>query len=100
MVPVFPARGRLSLRAPLPEARLARLAKKIAAGAQFVQTQYCFDLERLERYMALVRATGLHERIRILAGVGPIASATFSVYQARSFSIFSSLPGPMSVIIW
>jgi 5,10-methylenetetrahydrofolate reductase len=61
--------------APLAEARLARLEKKLAAGAQFVQTQYCFDLERLERYMALVRAAGMHERIRILAGVGPIASA-------------------------
>jgi 5,10-methylenetetrahydrofolate reductase len=61
--------------APLAEARLARLAKKVAAGAQFVQTQYCFDVERLERYMALVRAAGLHERIRVLAGIGPIASA-------------------------
>jgi 5,10-methylenetetrahydrofolate reductase len=61
--------------APLPEARLARLEKKLAAGAQFVQTQYCFDVERLERYMALVRSAGLHERIRILAGIGPIASA-------------------------
>jgi methylenetetrahydrofolate reductase (NADPH) len=61
--------------APLAEARLARLEKKLAAGAQFVQTQYCFDVERLERYMALVRAAGLHERIRVLAGIGPIASA-------------------------
>jgi methylenetetrahydrofolate reductase (NADPH) len=61
--------------APLPESRVARLLKKIEAGAQFVQTQYCFDIERLERYMAMVRAAGLHERIRILAGIGPIASA-------------------------
>jgi 5,10-methylenetetrahydrofolate reductase len=57
------------------EARVARLAKKAAAGAQFVQTQYCFDIERLERYMALVRSAGLLERIRILVGVGPILSA-------------------------
>ena len=61
--------------APVPEARLARLAKKIEAGAQFVQTQYCFDVERLERYMAMVRDAGLHERVRVLVGVGPIASA-------------------------
>jgi len=61
--------------APLPEARLARLARKIAAGAQFVQTQYCFDPERLERYMAMVRDAGLAGRARILVGVGPIASA-------------------------
>jgi 5,10-methylenetetrahydrofolate reductase len=61
--------------APLPESRVARLARKVAAGAQFVQTQYCFDLERLERYMEMVRDAGLHERVRILVGVGPIASA-------------------------
>jgi 5,10-methylenetetrahydrofolate reductase len=55
--------------------RPLRLARKVAAGAQFVQTQYCFDLDRLESYMARVRDEGLHERCRILIGVGPIASA-------------------------
>ncbi|MBK8322023.1 MAG: methylenetetrahydrofolate reductase C-terminal domain-containing protein [Betaproteobacteria bacterium] len=55
--------------------RPLRLARKIAAGAQFVQTQYCFDLDRLEAYMAQVRDEGLHERCHILIGVGPIASA-------------------------
>ena len=57
------------------ELRVARLRRKIAAGAQFVQTQYCFDLERLECYMRLVCAEGLHERASMLIGVGPIASA-------------------------
>ena len=52
-----------------------RLAKKIAAGAQFVQSNYCFDLPLFERYMAQVRDLGLHERCFILAGVGPLASA-------------------------
>jgi len=61
--------------APLPESRIARLSRKIDAGAQFVQTQYCFDVDGLQRYMALVRAAGLHERVRILIGVGPIPSA-------------------------
>jgi len=61
--------------APPPEARLARLRKKIAAGAQFIQTQYCFDVERFELYMAKIRAAGLHEQVRILVGVGPIGSA-------------------------
>ncbi|MCL4800412.1 MAG: methylenetetrahydrofolate reductase [Burkholderiales bacterium] len=61
--------------APPFDARVVRLARKIAAGAQFVQTQYCFDVERLERYMARVRDAGLHEQVRILAGVGPIGSA-------------------------
>lgn len=52
-----------------------RLAKKIEAGAQFVQTQYCYDMPRLERYMATVRDLGLHELCYILIGVGPLASA-------------------------
>ena len=55
--------------------RPARLARKILAGAQFVQTQYGFDIPMLERYMARVRAEGLHERCFIIAGVGPIGSA-------------------------
>ena len=52
-----------------------RLAKKIAAGAQFCQTQYCFDLPRLKRFMADARDLGLDERCFILVGVGPLASA-------------------------
>jgi len=54
--------------------RPLRLAKKIEAGAQFIQTNYCFDLPMLERYMAKVRDLGLHERAFILVGVGPLAS--------------------------
>ena len=54
--------------------RPIRLAKKIAAGAQFVQTQYCFDIELLKRFMTRVRDMGLHERCYILVGVGPLAS--------------------------
>ncbi|MFQ6005475.1 MAG: methylenetetrahydrofolate reductase, partial [Woeseia sp.] len=52
-----------------------RLAKKIEAGAQFIQTQYCFDLGLFREYMAAVRDAGSHERVFILAGVGPLASA-------------------------
>ncbi len=55
--------------------RPLRLAKKIAAGAQFVQTQYCYDIPRLETYMERVRDMGLDERCFILIGVGPLASA-------------------------
>ncbi len=55
--------------------RVARLAKKIAAGAGFVQTQYCFDVPVFERYMQQARDLGLHRRVFILAGVGPLASA-------------------------
>ena len=47
----------------------------MAAGAQFVQTQYCFDTNRLREYLAAVRERGLHQRVSILVGVGPLASA-------------------------
>ncbi len=52
-----------------------RLAKKVAAGAQFIQTQYCFDIPRFKEYMRQVRDLGLHEQVYILAGVGPLRSA-------------------------
>ncbi|MFQ6022149.1 MAG: methylenetetrahydrofolate reductase [Acidiferrobacterales bacterium] len=55
--------------------RAVRLAKKIATGAQFIQTQYCYDVPRLEEFMARVREMGLHEQCFILVGVGPLASA-------------------------
>ncbi len=54
--------------------RAKRLAKKIAAGAQFIQTQYCFDIPRFQEYMRQVRDMGLHEKVYILAGVGPLRS--------------------------
>jgi len=55
--------------------RPIRLAKKIEAGAQFIQTQYCFDVERLKQFMARVCDMGLHKKAFILVGVGPLASA-------------------------
>ncbi len=61
--------------APPYDFRPLRLAKKIEAGAQFCQTQYCFDLPMMARFMEKVRDMGLHERCFILAGVGPLASA-------------------------
>jgi methylenetetrahydrofolate reductase (NADPH) len=60
--------------APPLDFRAARLGKKVAAGAQFVQTQYVFDAGAFTRWMAQVRDLGLHERCHILAGVGPISS--------------------------
>lgn len=61
--------------APPYEFRPLRLAKKIAAGAQFVQTQYCFDLALFRQFMTRVRDLGLDKKCFILAGVGPLASA-------------------------
>lgn len=60
--------------APPYEFRPLRLAKKIQAGAEFVQTQYCFDVPLFRQFMAQVRDHGLQEKCFILVGVGPLAS--------------------------
>jgi methylenetetrahydrofolate reductase (NADPH) len=60
--------------APPAEFRAERLAKKVNAGAQFVQTQFVFDVPAFARWMAQVRDLGLHERCKILAGVGAVRS--------------------------
>ena len=61
--------------APPHDFRVLRLAKKIAAGAQFIQTQYCFDLPMLKGFMGKARDMGLDKQCFILVGVGPLASA-------------------------
>ena len=55
--------------------RARRLAKKVAAGAQFIQTQYVYDAELLRAFMAQVEALGVLEQVFILVGVGPLRSA-------------------------
>ncbi|ATJ82395.1 5,10-methylenetetrahydrofolate reductase [Halomonas beimenensis] len=61
-----------------------RLAKKIAAGAQFIQTQYCFDLPRFRTFMARSRDLGLLDKCFILPGVGPLASARTANWMRRN----------------
>ena len=61
--------------APPLDFRPLRLAKKVEAGADFVQTQFCFDVPRMRQFMASVRDAGLDERVFILVGVGPPRSA-------------------------
>ena len=61
--------------APPHDFRALRLKKKIEAGAQFVQSQYCYDVPMLKKYMDQVTDMGLHENCFILIGVGPLASA-------------------------
>lgn len=51
------------------------LRAKIAAGAQFIQTQYCFDMDLLERYMVRLNAHGLTNDAYFLVGLGPLRSA-------------------------
>lgn len=61
--------------APPLDFRPHRLAKKIAAGADFIQTQYIFDVPQLRDFMTKSQDMGLLEKCFILPGVGPLASA-------------------------
>jgi methylenetetrahydrofolate reductase (NADPH) len=63
------------------EIRVPRLAKKIAAGAEFIQTQCIFNVEKFEVYMKLIRDRGLHEKVFILAGVTPLKSVGMAKYM-------------------
>ena len=64
--------------------RPQRLAKKAAAGAQFIQTQYCFDVARLKTYMQIAGDLGLHEKLFMLIGVGPLASARTAQWMRKN----------------
>jgi len=68
------------------EFRVVRLAKKVAAGADFVQTQCIYDMDRFERWMEMVRKRGLHEKVHILAGVTPLKSVGMAKYMATQVS--------------
>ena len=68
------------------EFRVTRLAKKVRAGADFIQTQSIYDMERFERWMGLVRSKGLHEKVHILAGVMPLKSHKVALYMKNKVS--------------
>jgi methylenetetrahydrofolate reductase (NADPH) len=63
------------------ELRVARLAKKIAAGVDFIQTQCIYNLDKFEKWMEGVRNRGLHEKCHILAGVTPIKTVGMARYM-------------------
>jgi methylenetetrahydrofolate reductase (NADPH) len=63
------------------EFRPLRLEKKVRAGADFIQTQGVFDVERFARYMKIVCDRGLHEQTHILAGIIPMKSAGMARYM-------------------
>jgi methylenetetrahydrofolate reductase (NADPH) len=66
------------------EWRARRLAKKVAAGAQFIQTQYCYDLPLLQAFMREVEELGLLGKVYILAGVGPLRSAKTADWMRKN----------------
>lgn len=63
------------------EFRPHRLAKKVKAGADFIQTQLVFDVPAFVTFMEKVRELGLHEQVYILAGVGPLKSPGMAKYM-------------------
>jgi methylenetetrahydrofolate reductase (NADPH) len=68
----------------LPHAwRAQRLAKKAAAGAQFIQTQYCYDLPLLRAFLEQAEALGLFGKLHILVGVGPLRSAKTAEWMRK-----------------
>ncbi len=66
------------------EFRPYRLAKKVKAGANFIQTQLVYDIEAFAEFMERVRELGLHEQVFILAGVGPLKSPAMAKYMKDS----------------
>ncbi len=64
--------------------RAIRLAKKIRAGADFIQTQIIYNIEKFEEWMGLVRDMGLHKKVFILAGVTPIRSLGMAKYMKKN----------------
>jgi methylenetetrahydrofolate reductase (NADPH) len=63
------------------EIRVPRLAKKIAAGVEFIQTQCIYNLDKFELWLKQARERGLHEHVYILAGVTPFKSAGMAKYM-------------------
>ncbi len=68
------------------EFRVIRLAKKVSAGADFIQTQGIFDMAKFVEWMKMVRDRGLDEKTHILAGLIPIKSVGMARYMRSNVS--------------
>ncbi len=68
------------------EFRVHRLAKKVQAGADFVQTQCIYDMKRFREFMKQANDMGLTEKIHILAGLTPLKSGGMARYMAKNVS--------------
>jgi 5,10-methylenetetrahydrofolate reductase len=73
------------------EFRVKRLAKKVKAGLDFVQTQAVYDVPRFTKFMQMVCDLGLDKQVHILAGVIPIRSVGMARYM-RDYVSGVSLP--------
>ncbi len=68
------------------EFRVTRLAKKVKAGADFIQTQGIFDMPKFIEWMKMVRDRGLDKKTHILAGLIPIKSVGMARYMRNNVS--------------
>ncbi len=66
------------------EFRVHRLATKIAAGADFIQTQCIYNTEKFREFMKMAVDMGLHEKCYILAGITPMKSVGMARYMAKA----------------
>lgn len=63
--------------------RVIRLAKKIDAGADFIQTQCVYNMDRFKEWMKMAEEEGLTEKVYILAGVTPLKSEGMARYMSK-----------------
>ena len=66
------------------EFRAQRVAKKVAAGAQFIQTQYCYDVPLLREFMRRIEDLGLLDQVFMLVGVGPLRAASTAEWMRKN----------------
>ena len=76
------------------EYRTARLAKKVAAGADFIQTQAVYDVPKFALWMEEICEEGLDEKVHILAGIIPVKSVGMARYM-KKFVSGVEIPGEM-----
>jgi methylenetetrahydrofolate reductase (NADPH) len=65
------------------EFRVVRMAKKIKAGAQFIQTQCIYNMEKFTKFMEMANDMGLTEKAYIMAGITPLKSVGMANYMAK-----------------
>ena len=69
--------------ADLPQFRARRLAKKVRAGADFIQTQCVFNMSRFSEFLGQARDQGFLENVFLLAGVTPLKSVAMATYMQQ-----------------
>ncbi len=69
-----------------PHIEVGRIGKKIRAGAQFIQTQYCFDMDAFKAFFTRFCDQGLHEQCHYLVGVGPLSTARAAEWMRHNIA--------------